>query len=121
MEKLPGGSLRQPMLKGLRYNFAKIVIISFPIAVLLYESIRQYLDYLSMLGFISKLYYQEADVLCSHCITPPNTTKATQLKAILDRVDIEACDINDQIEAMLYPVQEDAKLKKEEVIKNQGE
>ena len=60
-------------------------------------------------------------MLCSHFMTPPNATKATELKAILDRVDVEACDINDQIEAMLFPVQEYAKLKKEEVIKNQEE
>lgn len=70
---------------------------------LLYESIKQYLDYLSNLGFISEVYYQEAEVLCSHCIIPPNTAKAVELKAILESVDRESCDINDRIEVMLHP------------------
>lgn len=70
---------------------------------LLFECVKQYLTYLSLLGFISDIQPSEADVLCRYKLTPPNKEKEMLLKTILDKIDVYSNDATDRIFTMLYP------------------
>lgn len=70
---------------------------------LLFECVKQYLTYLSLLGFISDIQPSEANVLCRYKLTPPNKEKETLLKTILDKIDVYSNDATDRIFTMLYP------------------
>ena len=70
---------------------------------LLTECIKQYLVYMYHLGFISEVYYHEADVLCAHALQPPNAKASAELQAVIHQVDQFQWDVTDRIYAWLHP------------------
>ncbi len=72
---------------------------------LLSECIKQYLTYLSLLGFISDIQSAESYVLCRHSLAPPNKEMEISLKTILENIDVFSNNVTDRIFTMLYPKQ----------------
>ncbi|MHC1694062.1 MAG: hypothetical protein AB9835_02045 [Eubacteriales bacterium] len=62
-----------------------------------YDVIKGYLSHLHFIGFISEVYSQEATILKSHTIKPPNEPNALKLYNILQSVDLYSPDINEII------------------------
>ena len=71
---------------------------------LLYDVIERYLSYLSILGFISQIRYQEATIEKAHSVIPPNTEKAGKLQAILRAIDPCDPDVDYTVEKQLNPI-----------------
>lgn len=67
---------------------------------LLQMCIKEYVEYLSLIGFLSKMYYE---VLSTHDLIPPNKKKAAELKAIVDEVDQNSWNVTEEIYVMLNP------------------
>lgn len=67
---------------------------------LLQMCIKEYVEYLSLIGFLSKMYYE---VLSTHDLIPPNRKKAAELKAIIDEVDQYSWNVTEEIYVMLNP------------------
>lgn len=70
---------------------------------LLHECIKQYLEYMSLLGFLSNVFNREADVLSTYNITPPNQKNAIELAAILKKVNQYSWNVTEEIYALLFP------------------
>ena len=70
---------------------------------LLHECIKQYLEYLSIMEFISPVIYGEATVQSKHNLNPPNKEKAAELKGAINSVDQYSWDVTDQINRILFP------------------
>ncbi len=70
---------------------------------LLFECIKQYLEYLHLLGFISEICNAEAKVLFTQNLSAPNKREYIELKGILNRLDNNIPNITDQIYVMLNP------------------
>lgn len=70
---------------------------------LLHECIKQYLEYMSLLGFLSALFYREAKVMSTYNLIPPNQENATQLATILKKVNQYSWDVTEEIYALLFP------------------
>ena len=66
-----------------------------------YSILEQYLSYLSFLGFISELYYQEATVLHSNTLTPPNQKNADLLYSAIASTNAYTQHPNMEIEKFL--------------------
>lgn len=54
---------------------------------LLYDVIKQYLEYISYIGFISEIQDSEAKILAAHTLTPPNKENANILLTVLGSID----------------------------------
>lgn len=67
---------------------------------LLQMCIKEYIEYLSLIGFLSKIYYE---VLSAHNLTPPNKEKAAELKAIINSVNQYSWSVTEKIYVMLNP------------------
>lgn len=67
---------------------------------LLQMCIKEYIEYLSLIGFLSKIYYE---VLSAHNLTPPNKEKAAELKAIINSVNQYSWSVTEEIYVMLNP------------------
>lgn len=70
---------------------------------LLFECIKQYLEYLHLLGFISEICNAEAKVLLTQSLSAPNKREYIELKGILNKLDNNIPNITDQIYVMLNP------------------
>lgn len=70
---------------------------------LLFECIKQYLEYLHLLGFISQICNAEAKVLLTQSLSAPNKREYIELKGILNKLDNNIPNITDQIYVMLNP------------------
>lgn len=70
---------------------------------LLFECIKQYLEYLHLLGFISEICNAEAKVLLTQSLSAPNRREYIELKGILNKLDNNIPNITDQIYVMLNP------------------
>jgi hypothetical protein len=70
---------------------------------LFYDVIKQYLEYLHYIGFISKLYYGEGYVEQTKTIIPPKAECATLLQSAIERVDTFAPNVDEQIDKILHP------------------
>ena len=67
---------------------------------LLQMCIKEYIEYLCLIGFLSKVYYE---VLSSHNLTPPNKKKAAELKAIINSANQYSWNVTEEIYVMLNP------------------
>lgn len=70
---------------------------------LFYDVVRQYLEYLHYIGFISKLYYGKASVERIKTLAPPNEENARRLRAAIESVDQFAPDVDELIDRVLNP------------------
>lgn len=71
--------------------------------LLVRDVLTRYLKYISMLGFTSEFYWDEATVQHPHTLLPPNAKNASRLEAILHSVDITAPNINELVDQGLRP------------------
>ena len=58
---------------------------------------------MSLLGFLSALFYREANVMSTYNLIPPNQENATQLATILKKVNQYSWDVTEEIYALLFP------------------
>ena len=70
---------------------------------LLYDVVKQYLDYLHYLGFISRLSYGVASVERIKTLIPPNVENAKHLQNAIEAADKFAPDVDNQIDRILHP------------------
>lgn len=70
---------------------------------LFYDVVKQYLDYLHYIGFISHLSYGYASVEQTKTLIPPNAKNARLLQDAIKHVDQFAPDVDDQIDQIIHP------------------
>lgn len=69
---------------------------------LFYDVVKQYLDYLHYIGFISELYYGTASVERIKTLVPPDAEHAQHLRNAIEHVDQFAPDVDEQIDRILH-------------------
>ena len=69
---------------------------------LFYDVVKQYLDYLHYIGFISELYYGTASVERIKTLIPPDAEHAQLLRNAIEHVDQFAPDVDEQIDRILH-------------------
>lgn len=70
---------------------------------LFYDVVKQYLDYLHYIGFISRLSYGNATVARIKTLTPPNEENAKRLQDAIEHINQFAPDVDTQIDQILHP------------------
>ena len=70
---------------------------------LLNDVIDTYFNYLVYLGFLEPFCFQEATVLRTHSLLPPNKEYAASLRDALCKIDRYAPDIDNRIKQLLLP------------------
>ncbi len=85
----------------LNYKLNVQLLSKYNNVMLLYHVIKQYLYYLSILGFVSELDFGEADVLAPNTVVPPLVENADKMKLILATVDVFSPEIDQLIDKEL--------------------
>lgn len=94
---------RFPVDRSLAYKTDVIIGGTRETVSLLYDVIVTYLDYLAFLGFLGEFSYQEATILKTHSLTPPNSSNAKRLETALRAMDEFDPAVDWNIHGLLYP------------------